>query len=173
MPDNARIRINIYTGEIEFEGNEDFVTSQLANLTNTLNTLKTALPPKEEVRKHKEEQPKDIQGTATGFSSLKDIPIPDNFGEWFNEFPKSLQQNEYMLIAAYYQQRQSSDNTIKTIEANRLLIEQGTKVANAALCMTRLKKDKYVIKIGTIGKKISKFRVSKDGEAYLFNLINQ
>ena len=60
-----RIRININTGEIEFEGNEDFVTSQLANLTNTINTLKTILPPKVEVGKHKEERPEDIQDAVT------------------------------------------------------------------------------------------------------------
>ncbi|MFC1963767.1 hypothetical protein ACFLV1_00070 [Chloroflexota bacterium] len=172
MSDNTRIKININTGEVEFEGSEDFVVNQLSNLSNILNIVSGVLTSAQQ-NVRGAEKPKELPQDAGDVNEVSKYDVfPDNFGEWFNRFPSKIQQTEQMLVAGYFHQKNSPENIFKTSQANKLLIEQGIKVTNPADSMRSLQEVKRVFVVKKEGK-LSLFRVSKDGEAHLSGLLNQ
>lgn len=173
MSDNTRIKININTGEIEFEGSEEFVISQLSSLPTTLNMICDLIPKKQESLRKREKEIETGKDAEVSDITSGELIIPDNFGEWLNKFPPKMQQTEQMLIAGYFHQNKlSPDNMFKTIQANKLLIEQGVKVSNPADCMLRLKELKRVFVAKKDGK-LNLFRVSKPGEDIILKSLNQ
>ncbi len=164
MSENTRIRINIYTGEIEFEGTEEFVKNQLENLPLLMDNISKFIPKKQDRLQKMEEDTKPSKATITN-----EKIIPDSFGEWFNSFPTKLQQTEQVLIAACYQQNCSEQTTFETGQANKLLLEQGIKVSNAADSLKALQQSKHVFIVGKRGK-LNVYRVSKDGVKFIETL---
>jgi len=164
MSENTRIRININTGEIEFEGTENFVKNQLENLPILIENISKLISTKEERPQKLEEAPKHPKATITNEQKM-----PDSFGEWFNSFPVNLSQAELVLIAASYQQKCSEKNNFETNQVNKLLLEQGIKVANAADSLKSLQQSKYVFITGKRGK-LNVYRVSKNGVNFIETL---
>jgi hypothetical protein len=70
-----------------------------------------------------------------------------------------------MLIAGFYIQSQSPDNSFVTITANDLLKEQGIKLSNAAECNIKNKNAKKVFSL-TKGK----YRISQTGITHISKL---
>ncbi|MDD4876526.1 MAG: hypothetical protein PHQ86_05295 [Dehalococcoidales bacterium] len=164
MPENTRIRININTGEIEFEGTEDFVKNQLENLPTLIESISTFIPTKQESLQKQEEAPQNSEATNTN-----ELIIPDNFGEFLNSFPKQLQQTDKALIAGYYQQKCSQANNFETSQVNKLLLDQSIKIANASTSLKSLATSKYIFPLPPRGR-LKVYRVSNDGVDYLKTL---
>ncbi len=175
MPNDTRFKVNMNTGEIEFEGSEEFVKEQLLHLPNTIKTILEIIPYKPHSHKPRDVEP-ETKREAKSDSNTSDISdIPSNFGEWINRFPKSISQNDYILVAGYYCQKKSEVNSFKTIDSNGFLKEQSIKITNPSECARRLLANKTIFAVSKGKKKgsTSVFRVSKQGEEHLLSLLDK
>lgn len=164
---DTRVRINLASGEIEIQGSEEFVERQLSNLESLISTLsynnrlQTQSPSSPEGKVDKE--------TTT---TTTEPQLPDTFGEWLNQFPDDINDSEKALIAAYYIQMKSADNEFKTFEVNKILKEQGVKLANTSNSIKRLVSRKLAFTTRKEGK-ISYYRLSKNGREHLASLLER
>ncbi len=156
--ENTRIRINLTTKEFEVEGSEQFVKeyadkieSLLSNLANSKTS--TIKPPA---------NPEGDLSPITPSNS----EIPETFGEYLHSFPSVKTDVERMLIAGYFVQSQSTDNSFATASASELLREQGIKPANPADCITKNKNAKRLFALSK-----GKFRVSQKGVDHINSLL--
>ena len=156
MEQNARLRINLATREIEIEGSEAFVKEYAEKFESLLSSL--AKPPT------------PARSAPASNNAPVDVPsatgLPSTFGEYLHMFPSDITDLDKMLMAGYYAQSQSSDNSFTTASAHDLLKEQGIKLGNAADCV---KKNQKAKKIFALEK--GRFRVSKSGGEYISGLL--
>jgi hypothetical protein len=172
MTDNSRIKINLNTGEFELEGSEEFVKSQISALPDIIQKVCSILPKPVETHHqiHVEEQ-NHAQVVLTPKLDNDVIGnIPNNFGEWFNRYPKKLQQGDLVLLTGYFQQKISEDNAFETSEVTNLLKEQGLKLSNPAKFLKSLQESKLAIIFEKRGK-LNRFRISPDGESRIKELL--
>ena len=171
MADSTRVKINIYSGDIEFEGTEEFVSKQLDQIATTIHTLSKALIATGGIKPTPGPSASSIENVN---SATEGSGLPDNFGEYLNKFPKpkNLQQVEQILIAGHYRQKLSSDNAFETSEANKLLQEQGIQLTNPTQSINSLISGKLVIIIGKRGK-LKRFRLSPSGEETIQELLSK
>jgi hypothetical protein len=163
MENKAKIRINLNTREFEIEGTEEFINSHSEKIDNFLELLKKTPPP----------QPTVIQQPATTATQQIISPpidsinahLPETFGEYYHNMPKSAKDSDKMLVAGYFSQSLSTDNSFGTKEASSLLLEQGVKLSNPSMFLNQNTKPKYLIKLSK-----GKFRVSKLGLEYIEKL---
>ena len=165
---DTRVRINLASGEIEIQGSEEFVERQLSNLESLISTVslsrgfRSQSPSLTEVQVVKEIE----RATPTGFQ------LPDTFGEWLSQFPRDTNDNDKALIAAYYIQSNSETNEFKTLEVNKILQEQGVKLANTSNSIKRLISRKFAFTTRKEGK-INYYRLSQNGQAHLMSLLER
>lgn len=153
----ARIRINFSAHEIELEGSETFISEYLDKFEDVIESFKG-----KPIKKTKKED-------ETPLGKVKQVikDVPKEFGEYLQRFPK-VSKEKRMLIAAYFDQKHSDDNTFETAKASSLLEEQGIKVTNPAQAISRHKgKKRLYVVLG------SKFRVSEDGEEFIQKLMSE
>ena len=159
MENSARIRINLSSKEFEVEGSEQFV-KEYAKIIETLLSALASSKPLTPILSETGDIPPSGGPSNTG--------IPTTFGEYLHSFPSSTTDVERMLIAGYYIQSQSTDNSFTTAAASELLREQGIKPANPADCVSKNKTAKRVF---TVTK--GKFRVSQTGVTHINNLLSK
>lgn len=171
----SRFRINLQTGDVEFEGTEDFVKAQISQLAETLKSIKDNLPtfaPQPSVSAVK--VPVVNGGTlpevgASGGTDSTDMSA--SFGEWMHKFPADIGDQDKALVAGLFVQKSSEKNDFKTSEVNEVLKEHGFKLSNPSLSLRRLVSQKYLFQTRKEGK-LRFFRVSKIGEAHIAELRN-
>ena len=174
--ENTRIKINIKTGEIEFEGSEDFVQKQMDNLGAVINllSLKNTLIPTENVNhlKPSTQEAPDTPETHEATNMVSgELDVPESFGEWMHKFKDTLTELEKALITAYFVQSQSSSNEFKTLEVNKSLKDHGIKLSNPSRILKNLETKKYLFQTRKEGPKIRFMRVSQDGLINLKSLL--
>ncbi|MFC1947021.1 hypothetical protein ACFLXY_03770 [Chloroflexota bacterium] len=174
MAENSRIKINIYTGEFEFEGSEDFVRDQLSSLPDTVNAIVSILP-NVGVTKYQPQLPAENQAIyekpdVVSSTTKSGIDLPDSFGEWHNKFPQKLQNTDLVLMTGYFIQKTSEGNSFETSGVTNLLKEQGIKLSNPSVFIKSLQQTKHVIIIGKRGK-LNRFRVSPTGESRIKEIL--
>jgi len=155
MDQITRLSFNLTTREIEIEGSESFVREYFEKYKDIIDTqLKNSSPSNtsSEVRKKEEILPSDYE-------------FPSSFGEYLHTFKSPLKHVDEILIAGYFVQKNSEDKAFTTEAANKLLIEQGIKLANAADSVNSNKGSKRIF-VKTKGV----FQVSKTGEEYIASL---
>jgi hypothetical protein len=153
----AKIRINISAGEIEIEGTEAFVREYVDRFEELLEFLKK--------RPQVAPVPQKIALPEQAPAPAK-TEMPEVFGEYLQRFPKSITDLDRILIAAYFVQSHEPDNFFTTRSANKLLTEQGIKVANASVCVRRNTEKGLVFALEK-----GKFRVSQRGIDYIRELM--
>ncbi len=156
----AKIRISYGAREVEIEGSETFVREQLDSLSDTFESFASNNDVADAVQE-------DYDGDRT---ANQDVPkasgkLPETFGEYMSQFPKDINQDEQMLIAGYFAQRNSSESAFTTKEANDLLKEQGIKVGNPSQSVSRSKNSKNVFALQK-----GRFRVSQGGVDHINSL---
>lgn len=175
MNEQARAKINFKTGEIELEGSEQFVQSQLENMdtivdfmallaSGSQNGLQNSIEEEELEIVAEEEQEK------LASSGEQNLEIPPTFGEWLHKFKDELTDSDEALLTAYYVQKQSPQNDFKTSEVNKSLQEHGIKLVNPSHTLTRLTVKKLLFQTRKDGK-LRYMRVSADGVKCLESLL--
>ena len=152
----ARVRIRHGAREFEFEGTAEFVGTMIEKVPEFLSFFSTS--DGVEDAPFGEEAFSEEGGTTRAEKQQNGKGLPDNFGEYLNQFKKDIDQNEQMLIAGYFAQSKSDDNTFSTSVANELLKEQGIKVSNPSQSNTNNKDAKRLFAVNK-----GCFRVSKIG----------
>jgi|SRR5690625_2730769 len=163
--ENAKIKINITTGEIEISGSEEFVTSHINNVDELI-----SLFPKIKSRvNHNVADNTSAETPSEAIPSSSEQDTPELFGEWFHSFEEDLSETDQALIAGYFIQQQSEENEFKTREVTDLLKEHGIVLSNTSLSLSRLKDKKSIFQTRKIGK-TKYYRVSRTGESELEEL---
>jgi hypothetical protein len=160
MAEQARVRISVGTGELEVAGTELFVAQYDEAVQALIGRLR--------------EQP--IQppsaGTDPGANSAAgsrgslDIASRE-FGEILHALPSNASGSDQILVAGWYYQQASADNTFSTGNANQLLLGQGIKLSNPSQSLKNAIAAKRVFKVG------KGYKISKTGEEHLRTLIPQ
>jgi hypothetical protein len=157
MPDQARIRLSLTTGEFEVEGTEAFV----AKYAEPINELI------ERLRERRLQTPAESTGGSSTSTSTTSGSPPKEFGEALHGLPKSATGTDQILLAGLYAQRESADSTFSTGEANQLLVGQGIKLTNPSQSLKNALTAKRAFKVG------KRFRLSKTGEDHINGLTGQ
>lgn len=161
----SKVKINIASGEIEFEGSEEFVERRLEALPSLLESLKLKVAPAAPA------QP-PLNPAVHAPNEQNKSNVPDTFGEWMHRFPSDISDQDAVLLTSIYVQRQSEANEFKTAEVNKMLMEHGVKVSNTSTSLNRLVSKKLLFQTRKDGK-LKFLRVSKDGEAKIEELLVQ
>ncbi|SRR5258708_25681844 len=161
MQEKAKIRINLNSREIEIEGSEAFVEKYSETINNYIEIIKTPSRsnPQSLISSQREEGQSQFSSTERNADS-----VPDSFGEYYSRFPKSMKDVDKILVAGYFHQQKSGNNSFSTQEAASLLIEQGVKLSNAAAFL------KANLTANKIFKHDGKFRISENGVDYIKKL---
>jgi hypothetical protein len=156
--ENARIRVSLTAGELEIEGTEAFVSQYADSIESVLDRLRAEGP---------SAPPQTAQSPVTGGStSPMASPAPGDqpFGEVLHSL-SSKAGTDQILLAGYYVGKNATDGTFSTIDANKLLIEQGVKLSNASQSLKNNVAAKRAFKVG------SRYKVAKLGIDYLKTLV--
>lgn len=159
MENSARIRINLSTKEFEVEGSEQFVKEYADKIENLLSAVTATSKPSSPQSPPRSSEAPTSAPTVGG-------QLPDSFGEYLHTFPNTITDVDRMLIAGFYIQAQSEDNSFATATANDVLKQQGVKLTNPAECVAKNKKAKKVFPV-----KRGEYRVSHTGITYIDSLI--
>ncbi len=88
---DARVRLNLASGEIEIQGSEEFVERQLSNLESLISTLSHN-------NRLQTQLPSSPEGKADNETTTTEPQLPDTFGEWLNQFPDDINDSEKMIV---------------------------------------------------------------------------
>lgn len=164
MEDNARIRINLNSREVEIEGSEDFISKYSNVIDEYLFLLKNSGAPAKPERKDSEESSGDT--TSPKIEDNKPInDIPESFGEFYNTLPRSAKDVDKILAAGYFIQKTNDKGVFSTRNSSKLLIEQGVKLSNASASLKSNLSTKKVF------KHLGDYKVSEAGIQYLKKLM--
>ena len=149
----ARLKINLAQREFEVEGSEAFVSRYVERIDALFARLQDS-------------QPRNLPPpTADAPGAPGEVGTPDNIGEWLEHLPRSATDVDRMLVAGYFAQSRSGDQSFGTGETNTLLTEQGIKVGNPSQC----------VKQNLVAKRVfrhqRRYRVSQTGLDYLRQLL--
>lgn len=164
-----KFTINIRTGDVEFEGTEEFVKEQISNLPDTIKSIAEHLPPPAVSTATSpgpsNSPPQAEMGASPGGSN----EVPDSFGEWIHYFPDDISDQDKALLAGLFVQKSSDTNDFKTAEINSVLKEHGFKLSNASDSLKSLVSKKLLFQTRKEGS-LKFLRVSKPGEVRIAEL---
>lgn len=133
---STRIRINLNSREIEFEGSETFIERYQSVIDEFINKIKqepikapkvTNTAREDLVKNNSTENNK-----ASNFlNSQPENQLPATFGEYYSKFPKNLKVVDKIILAAFFLQTKSDDGLFIIKDTADLLLEQNVQVTNA------------------------------------------
>ncbi|MEC1077326.1 hypothetical protein P9A91_04865 [Bacillus safensis] len=169
---NARVKINVRSGELDFEGSEDFVKEQMDQLEAIVDIIaQLYVDDKDnEIEEFIQEERKEVEESKLKTVEINPLDVPDTFGEWQNRFADDTTDLDKALITAYFVQVKSEQNEFKTKEVSDTLKEHGIKLSNPSSSLDRLTEKKLTFQVRKL-EKLKFLRVSANGLSYLKTLI--
>ncbi len=146
----TRLRINLAQREFEVEGSEAFVNLYVERLDQLLERLSDGPKP---------------DPARPSAQPLVGVTVPQSFGELLEQLPRAATDVDRTLVAGYFAQSRTADQSFSTGEVNALLTEQGIKVGNPSQCVRQNLVAKRVF------KHQRRYRVSQTGMDHLRQLI--
>ena len=169
--ETTKVKINFRTGEIEMEGSEQFVKSQLEMLEPIVEYMaQLAGGASGDSNGIENEHDAVVEEEKISTIGEKGLEVPKTFGEWMHKFKDDLNDLDKSLLTAYYVQKASTENDFKTSEVNKSLKEHGIKLSNPSASLQRLSSKKFVFQTRKVGK-LKFLRVSSDGISHLKSLL--
>jgi hypothetical protein len=166
MENKAKIRINLNLREFEIEGSEEFINSHSAKIESFLEILKSTPPPADLIKPSLQNNVDDVSKNLSQVKKPNET-LPDSFGEYYQNLPKSGKDADKILLAGNYVQLSNPENNFGTGDAAKLLLDQGVKLSNPAVAISVNFKAKRIIKLSK-----GKYKISKDGNDYIKQLIS-
>lgn len=102
--------------------------------------------------------------------SRSQLEAATTFGEYYADFPKDMSEEDKFLVGASFAEAESEDRAFTVRAANQLLKDIGVKLSNANVFAKRVKVKGFIFTLGKTGKKVLKFRVSREGHDHLKQL---
>jgi hypothetical protein len=168
----GKIRIKIYDCELEIQGSETFIETQLPKFEIFFQEFqKTATTPLVKTEKGSIKD-KDLKNSNTSSNKIlsdkinsegNQDKIPTIFGEWIHKLPQNATDSQTVLYAGYYCQKQDENNTFDGSTVNKLLIDHSIKLSNPSARIKDLLDDKKIFLVEKKGR-FPKFRLSRDIE---------
>ncbi len=155
MEQKTRIRINLNSREVEWEGSETFIAKYDAVISDFMSLMKE--PNEIPLVQSSPTVNKNINRNINTTSPNQATSIPESFGEFYTSFPRSIKVVDKILIAAYFVQQKSTDGLFTIKEAADLLNEQNVLITNANAFI------KSLLKTGKLFKNSGKYKVSENG----------
>lgn len=154
-----RIRVAAGACELELAGTEDFIKSHSAAIATMLERIDRA----------------HVGATVPDTSRSEPQPVAPRpsvqsdmeFGEVLQLLPRDASGTDQVLLAGRFAQLEGDDDAFSTRDANRMLMEQGVKLANPSQSLRNNLTQKRVFKVG------KRFRVSADGHRYLEGILTR
>lgn len=157
MGSGSSIRICLSTGELEVAGDDEFIARFGDDVAAMLTRLRSQAV-----------APGQPGGDGGGEQSAPDgqsgSAKQPEFGEVLHGLPNGATGTDQILLAGYFAQHNSKENSFATGEANALLVEQGVKLSNPSQSLKHSLTAKRVFKVG------SRYRISRTGEQHLQSL---
>ncbi len=161
----TRLKINLSQGEFEVEGSEAFVERYAERIEVLVEQLFVRLDSGQVA----ELQAAPVHAASAAVvdeeSGTQTSDMPEHIGEWLEHLPRSATDVDRMLLAGYFAQLRSGDQSFGTGEANTLLTDQGIKVGNPSQC----------VKQNLVAKRVfrhqRRYRVSQTGLDHLRQLL--
>lgn len=176
--ENTKVKINIKTGEIEFEGSEEFVKNQMDSLDSIIDLLSSSVvqnASSENIPSSISDETEDFSENGIIHESSDNnsdcLVVPESFGEWMHKFKDSINDIEKALVTAYYVQNQSEKNDFKTLEVSKSLRDHGINLSNPSRSLKLLEEKKFLFQTRKEGQKVRFMRVSQDGMSHLKSLL--
>ncbi len=149
MEKTTRIRINLNSREVEWEGSEEFIKKYESVIDDFIEKIGNPVTLNNGIVSN--------VNSPTSSTDADSSNLPSSFGEFYIKFPRNLKVVDKVLLAAYYIQRLSEDGLFNTKEVTEALNEQNIEVTNTNAFITSL------MKTSKIFKKSGKFKVSEKG----------
>lgn len=137
MSENARIRVNKISGEIEISGSETFVKENISVLHSLLGVAQTEAPATTVANKGIEKDEKTTKGAKRGpkkgskrAGRPKKINTDMTFEAYLNQYPEKVRKGDLILAAGYYHQSKDPDQQFTTFNTSKLLKKLEIKLAN-------------------------------------------
>jgi hypothetical protein len=158
-----KIRISLITREVEFEGDLQLIKENFGEyIEEYLKALKKDPPKNSQSKQTASSHEYASKSPGSNFDSST---IPDNFGEFYSRYPKSLSNVDKILLASYYIQNATDGKSFTVKDAEDILVEQGVSLSNAGVFNKSNISTKRVFKLS--GKN---FRISDIGVEYIKTL---
>ena len=151
---DTHVRISLSQGEFEIEGTQEYVDTFREVVDALIDRLGSGVSARS-------------KGTTFQAKSSGADEQDTEFAEALLGLPSSVTGGDQLLVASWFVQQSSSDNTFSTAEANKLLVDQGVKLANASQSNANALKAKRVFKVG------KRFRLSSKGDDYVRALLGR
>jgi hypothetical protein len=154
------IRVNVTTGELELSGSQEFIEGYADRIDAVLMMLA------DRAEKAPLSSPSDSPRHPTGPQhKLNPEGLHATFGEYLHTLRNGITGTDQILAAGHFAQQHNSSNQFTTRDANKLLTDQGIKLANPTQSVTNNVTGKRAIKLSK-----GAFRVSPDGIKHLQSL---
>lgn len=163
--ENAKINLKIGQIEISIEGPSDFVASQYDKVEAHLKTYSEMSS--KIVKKDDEENDGEDNADTKGGKGHK---LPDTFGEWLNKVPNDTSDTQKAILAGYFIQKSSDQNSFKVREVTKVLKGHSLKLSNPSAFVKNAVDSKKLFQVSKTGNE-SYYRVTRETEESLVQLL--
>lgn len=164
MEQITKIRINLKSKEIEWQGSEDFIEKYDSVIKEFIEKLK------DNGTSGDWDQPINTEEARPNLNTditNTELSLPKTFGEFYSKFPRNIKVVDKLLIAAYFVQSNSEDGLFTPKEAADLLTEQSVAVTNANAFINSLQKT------GKLFRHAGKYKVHENAIEQLKQLFSK
>jgi hypothetical protein len=165
MTSEVRIRVSLSTGEFELEGPESFIAKYEETTRQLLERLVGSQPTDFDLAASVSSD--NVAPAQASLRSANGVAKLPEFGEAVHLLPRGVSGTDQILLAGFYASQNHGERTFATSEANKLLVEQGIRVANPSQSLKNNLNSKKVFKVG------SRYKISREGTERVNELLGR
>lgn len=164
----AKINLKIGQIEISIEGPPEFVSAQYDKVEAHLKTyseMSSKIPlPKVDLGKANQPKEEPQSNVVNG--------LPNSFGEWLNIIPNETTDTDKAILAGYFIQKSSDNNTFRTRDVTKLLKEHSISLSNPSVFLRTSIETKKIFQVSKTGNEAN-FRLTRESEDAMNDLLKK